>query len=103
ALGHVVAVAAAVPERLVGLCLPGRVGRAAAEHVLAGLRVPAVAEAAPGVLAERVVERCVLPRRSAVDADLDALDRRPAGPRAADERARAGGEEARARKEVRDP
>src|SRR5207244_6583595 len=85
------------------LRVPDGIGRAAAELVLAGLGLPAVRPAAPSEVRHRLPELGVGPGLAAVGADLDALDRRPARPGAAFDRARAGVEESPARKEVRDP
>src|SRR5918996_2639117 len=56
ALDRVVRVALQVPGRLQRLAVPGRVGGSGAEHVLAGRGVPLEAPAAPGGLAQRLVE-----------------------------------------------
>src|SRR5262249_24110881 len=102
ALDGIVRVAAGIRRRFEGLHVPGGVGRAAAQLVLPGSRVPTGPKAAPAVLADRLVELGVDPRVAAVDADLDAVHLRPARPRAALDVARAGVEDAAAGHEVGD-
>src|SRR5215207_72762 len=89
-LDLVVGEALEVPRRLQRLDVAGGVGGARADDVLARGRVPVERPAAPGALAAPLAERRVVPCGAAVDAHLDALDRRPAGPCAALEPARPG-------------
>src|SRR4029453_18493745 len=81
ALDGVVLVAADVPPGLERLRVARLVGRACAEDVVAGRRVPVERPAAPGI---RVVELAddlgIGPGATAVDAHLDAADRCPARP-----------------------
>ena len=72
-----------------GWVAPGRVGGAARELVLARRRGPVEGPAVPGGRRRRRLELGVGPRRAAVDADLDPLDRARARPRPSLERRRA--------------
>ena len=89
ALDDVVAVAVVVPRGLGRLRVALGVGRAAAEDVLAGLRVPLVPPALPGERGGGRLELRVGPGLAAVGAHLDAHDRRR-GPTTRGPRARIG-------------
>src|SRR5829696_9246824 len=100
ALHRVVRVALEVPRRRQGLLVAGGVGRSRAEHVLARRRLPAEPPAAPGGLAERLIELGRRERHAAIGRDLDPLDRAEAGPGAARQRGGAGLEVALAAHEL---
>ena len=78
-----VRVAADVPRRRVGLQPARRVAGAAAQDVLAGLGVPRRDHGAHACGPGAGAELRLVPRRAVVGAHLDAVDRRPARPRAA--------------------
>src|SRR3954449_11945169 len=81
ALHRVVRVAAEVPGRRIRLPVACRVGRAAAELVVArGCRSPAEGPVAPGMRADRRPQVGGLPGRAAVAAHLDLHDRAPTRP-----------------------
>src|SRR5579862_1101201 len=103
ALHRVVAETAVVPRCLEWLDVSRAVGRTATELVLTGRGIPLEGEAAPRVRPERRLELCVGPRRTAVVAHFDPLDRCLARPRPALERDMAGGDVPLAGEEVRDP